>query len=369
MSKSIKLLLFVCCIPMWCFSQAALKDTHKGVLTVALAGLSHDHVYLVMEHYKKGEVKILGIAESNPDLVNRFKNKYQLADSIFYDNLPTLLKHEKPEIVMAFGPVSAHLAVVRDCAPSGISVMVEKPLATTVKAAEEIAALAKKYKINVLTNYETSWYASNQEVLKQVDAGQVGGIRKMVAHDGHQGPKEINVSKEFLNWLTDPATNGAGALFDFGCYGANLMTRLMNGQAPVSVMAVTKQIKQDIYPKVDDDATIILEYPKATGIIEASWNWPFNIKDLEVYGKTGYLQAVDGETIRVKNQMTHGYRIKKLDPPMNPYQDYIPYVTAVLRGELDPGNDLSSLKNNVLVVKILEAAKRSAKEEKRVFIK
>ena len=52
-------------------------------------------------------------------------------------------------------------------------------------------------------------------------------IRKIVAHDGHQGPKEIDVQPEFLDWLTDPVKNGAGALFDFGCYGANLMTWLM----------------------------------------------------------------------------------------------------------------------------------------------
>lgn len=369
MSKSFKLLLLICWIPMLCFSQPTVKDSQKEVLTVALAGLSHDHVYLVMQHYKKGEVKIIGIAEKDQQLINRFKKNYQLPDSIFFNNLPDLLKHKKPEIVMAFGPVSEHLNVVRDCAPARINVMVEKPLATTVKGAEEIVKLADKFKIKVLTNYETSWYASNQNVYKQVKAHQIGDIRRMVAHDGHQGPKEINVSKEFLKWLTDPDTNGAGALYDFGCYGANLMTWLMDGQAPISVTAFTKQIKPDIYPKVDDDATIILEYREATGIIEASWNWPFSIKDLEVFGQTGYIQAVDGQTIRTKDEKDDTYITKKLAPPASPYQDYIPYVTAVLRGEIDPSNDLSSLKNNLMVVKILEAAKRSAKEKKRILIR
>ena len=72
-----------------------------------------------------------------------------------------------------------------------------------------------------------------------------GEIRKMVAMDGHEGPKEINVQPEFFDWLTDPVKNGAGALFDFGCYGANLMTWLMDNQRPLAVTAVTQQFKPD----------------------------------------------------------------------------------------------------------------------------
>jgi predicted dehydrogenase len=119
----------------------------------------------------------------------------------------------------------------------------------------------------------------------------------MTVHDGHNGPREIGCSPDFLNWLTDPVKNGGGALMDFGCYGANLMVWLMNGKAPISVTAVTHHLKPLIYPNVDDDATILLEYPDATGIIEASWDWPFGIKDMEVFGNTGYLHAVDRDNL------------------------------------------------------------------------
>ena len=71
----------------------------------------------------------------------------------------------------------------------------------------------------------------------------------MVVHDGHQGPKEIGVPPEFLNWLTDPAQNGAGALYDFGCYGVDLMTWLMHGETPLTVTAVVNHDKPQIYPQ------------------------------------------------------------------------------------------------------------------------
>ena len=122
----------------------------------------------------------------------------------------------------------------------------------------------------------------------------------MVAMDGHEGPKEINVQPEFLAWLTDPVKNGAGALFDFGCYGANLMTWLMDNQRPLKVTAIAQTNKPQIYAQVDDEATILVEYPKAQGVIQASWNWPFSRKDFEVYGEKGYAIATGGNNLRVR---------------------------------------------------------------------
>jgi len=339
-------------------------------LNVVVAGLNHDHVYLIMNSYEKAEVNIVGIAEADVVLVERFKKRYKLADSLFSPDLKTLLVKRKPDVVLAYNAISDHLAVVEAAAPLGISVMVEKPLATTVKDAERMAMLARKYQIQLLTNYETTWYSSNQESYKRIKTdNEIGAIRKMVVHDGHQGPKEINVSKEFLSWLTDPVKNGGGAITDFGCYGANLMTWLMDGKAPIAVTAITRQIKKDVYPKVDDDATILLEYPAATGIIEASWNWPFGIKDLEVFGQTGYIQAVNPNTVRMKEKENSAYHTFEAPQLPEAASNHLHYLHAVLKEKHNPANDLSSLENNLIVVKILEAAKLSAKTGKKVLIK
>lgn len=339
-------------------------------LNVAVAGLDHDHVNQIMNSFEKNEVNIIGIAESKQELVERFKKRFKLPDNIFYTDVKTMLNAKKPDVVLAYNAIIDHLSVVEAAAPLGISVMVEKPLAVSVKHAERMAQLAKQHKIHVLTNYETTWYSSNQEAYKRIKTDKsIGEIRKIVAHDGHEGPKEIGVSKEFLSWLTDPIKNGGGAIIDFGCYGANLMTWLMNGEAPISVTAVTKQIKKDVYPNVDDDATILLEYPTATGIIEGSWNWPYSIKDLEIFGQTGYIQAVDPNTLRVKNRGDNSYQTIKAKPLEQAYSDHLNYLARVLKNEISPANDLSSLENNLIVVKILEAAKQSAKDGKKVLLK
>ena len=356
----------ICCLMLVCLSTAAAAQQLK----VVVAGLNHDHVYLIMNSYEKGEVNLIGIAETDATLISRFKARYKLPDSLFNGNLRVLLEKRKPDVVLAYNAISEHLQVVEAAAPLGISVMVEKPLATTVKDAERMAQLARQHKIHLLTNYETTWYPSNQDAYTRIKTnGEIGRIRKMVVHDGHQGPKEINVSKAFLSWLTNPVKNGGGAIMDFGCYGANLMTWLMDGKAPIAVTAITRQIKKDVYPNVDDDATVLLEYPDATGIIEASWNWPFAIKDMEVFGARGYIQAVDPQTMRIRAGNSGAYKLSTAAELPDTFPDHLKYLQALLRKEITPKNDLSSLENNLIVVRILEAAKASAKSGRRVVMK
>ena len=130
-----------------------------------------------------------------------------------------------------------------------------------------MAALANKFGIHLITNYETTWYASHHQAFDMIHThGSVGDIRKVVIHDGHRGPKEIGCSDTFLSWLTDPIKNGGGAIMDFGCYGADIMTWLMLGQRPISVTAIAQTNKPDVYPKVDDEATIIVLSPNRTRI-------------------------------------------------------------------------------------------------------
>jgi len=193
----------------------------------------------------------------------------------------------------------------------------------------------------------------------------IGDLRKIVVHDGHRGPKEIGCSQTFLSWLTDPKLNGGGALPDFGCYGADLMTWLMGGERPTSVFAVTQQIKPDIYPKVEDEATVIVTYPKTQGIIQASWNWPFDRKDMEIYGKTGYVLAPRKDLLRIRKAGAPETELELSAPPQSRPNDQLTYLVSVVRGEFKPSG-LSGLDVNLTVTEILDAARESARTGKRI---
>lgn len=172
---------------------------------------------------------------------------------------------------------------------------------------------------------------------------------------------EIGVQPEFLRWLTDPAQNGAGALYDFGCYGADLTTWLMHGEAPLTVTAVVNHDKPQVYPNVDDEATIILAYPQAQAIVQASWNWPFSRKDMEVYGATGYAITVAADQIRTRYKNDEKESLSAAPPLSAPNDDSLHYLAAVMNGKIESAGDLSALDTNITVMQILDAARQSAR--------
>lgn len=337
--------------------------TYSGEpLKVGVIGLVHTHVHWVLGREDHQDIEIVGIVEPNRDLANRYSVQHDYSMNLVYNTIEEMVEATKPEAVLAFNTIYDHLEVVEYCAPRGIHVMVEKPLAVNNEHAQKMIALAKQHNIHLLTNYETSWYGSTQAAFDMVhQEGKIGELRKIVFHTGHQGPIEIGCNAEFLAWLTDPVQNGGGVLTDFGCYGANIATWLMKGINPVSVYCQTQQIKPDLYPKVEDEATIVITYPKTQVIIQASWNWPYSRKDMEVYGTTGYIFCENGEDMVVMEDEKEGPKEIKANPLPNGVHDPFAYFTMVVKEDY-PVNTfgVSSMENNELVMKILEAASVSA---------
>jgi scyllo-inositol 2-dehydrogenase (NADP+) len=328
---------------------------------VVIAGLVHGHVAgFLSAAQKRRDIQIVGIAEPDERVAERYADEFKLESSLLHSDLDRMLETLKPQAVLAYSDTREHRRVVEIAARHHIPVMMEKPLAVSLDDALAIKRAADAANITVLVNYETTWYPSNIAVSKLLAEGALGGIRKVVIHDGHNGPKEIGVQPEFLDWLTDPSRNGAGALFDFGCYGADLMTWLMHGETPTTVTAVLQRIKPQIYSRVDDEATVIVTYPKAQAIFQASWNWPFGRKDMEVYGETGQAITVGRDAVRVRRQQDKEEHTEMAQPVPSPYDDSISYLIAVVSGKIKP-EGLSALDTNLTVVRILSAARESAR--------
>lgn len=348
------------------FSICSYTFAQEEPLRLGVAGITHAHLGEVVRRVGRGDFQIVGVADPDDRYLLHNGLVGKVDKSLFYKDLCQMLDQTKPEVVVAYGSIYDHLAVVEACAPRHIHVMVEKPLATTVKAAKRMRQLAEKYGILVLTNYETTWYSTNQYAHQLIDQGRIGDIRRINVYDGHEGPQEIGCGRMFLDWLTDPVLNGGGALTDFGCYGANLATWLLHGQRPLSVYCVTHQHKPSIYPKVDDDATIMVKYPGAIVQIMASWGWPQGRKDMYVYGSKG---SIFQKTPTQMETYLDGKNSPLFQAPelVHPLNDCFYLLRAVVRGQLTlPPYDLNSLENNFLVVEILEAARKSARTGKPV---
>lgn len=351
-------------------TRAAQPDTP---LKVAVAGLVHGHVrgFLTVAGRHPG-VEIVGVAEADRAVRERYATQHAFASSVLFDSVEAMLDATSPQVVAGFTNNFDHLALVQACAPRGVHVMVEKPLAVNLEHARAIERLAATHRVQVLTQLETSWYPNTQAAWRLAhEDGTLGPLRKIVVMDGHPGPKEIGTQPEFFGWLSDPIKNGGGAVMDFGCYGANLIAWLMRDETPVSVTAVLQRLKTDpAYRHVDDEATIIVQYPRTQGIIQASWNWPYHRKDLEVYGEQAAFWSVGREEYQVKrlrgDRETHHAGARQAAPDDGiSYGPALDNLRAVVAGTGDVP-PLASLAVNMRAAEILELAHRSAREGRTI---
>ena len=330
---------------------------------LAIVGLDHDHVWgLLKDIAAEPQAELVAIADARPALVDRAKTRVPTSVK-FYADYVKMLDETKPEAVIVTTENDKHLEILRECAKRHIHYSTEKPMATTGADAREMQRLADEAGIKIMVNYWNAWVAPTHEIFHRVQSGEVGPVQKMIVRYGHQGPKEIGVSKYFADWLYDPVKNGGGAIMDFGCYGAEWALWLKG--RPTRVFATAQKLKTDQHNDVDDDATIVLEYPDATVIIEASWDWPYDNGEVEVFGPKGSLLATGKELFhrtakddRSKSAL-EGQRVA-VNPGPQETSNPVSYFVDCIRHN-KPIEDPLSATLNVHVVEILDAARESVR--------
>ena len=333
--------------------------------TIAVVGLVHSHVWGHLNKMIQGKpAKLVGVAETEPVLTAEAKKRGVAAELISAD-WKKMIDEKKPEIVWAFVENNRHREIVEYCAPRKIHVLFEKPLASTYKDAVAIRDLAVKNGIYVMSNYQMAWWPANHVAKGLADSGALGKIyriRGVVGNAGPGGPTGLN--KFFFDWLTDPVKNGGGALVDFGCY--NALWSLMYLGRPETVYAQTNQLRPAEFPKVEDNATIILNYKQATAIREGSWDLPRSVQDLEVFGREGSLYMTNG-----KVETRKGREPVKQEPltALAP-EAAEPIATMIHSIETKSApQGMTAIDINVGVVEIMEAAKEYVRTGKAVRLK
>ena len=214
-------------------SPSLAQSPPAAPMRLAIAGLVHGHVSgFLRAAQARTDVEIVGVFDADAALLEKYAAQFKLPKSVLFGDLAAMLDRTKPEAVASFTNTLDHPLVVEAAAPRHVHVMMEKPLAVSTAAAQRIRRAAESGKIQVFVNYETTWYPSHGAMWNLMKERKAAGeIRKMVAMDGHSGPKAINVQPEFLAWLSDPVRNGGGALFDlwrWRAFGPGLAKRVVN---------------------------------------------------------------------------------------------------------------------------------------------
>ncbi|HKD05336.1 MAG TPA: Gfo/Idh/MocA family oxidoreductase [Bryobacteraceae bacterium] len=342
---------------------AALPAAAQTPYKMAVIGLVHAHVWGHLSDMQKSkEVTLVGIAEPNPALREEAK-KAGVPDSLLSSDYRKMIDETKPDLVWSFVENNRHLEIVEFLAPKKINIIFEKPLASTYKDSLKIQELANKYGVKVMCNYQMAWWPANYTAKRVADSGALGQIYRLHGVVGHGGPSNEGIrNSAFFAWLTDPVQNGAGALMDFGCY--NALWSLWYLGRPESVYAHVNHLRPQVFPKVEDNADLMLNYKNGVGLFEGSWDLPRSYQDLEVYGIKG---SVYMQNRSVEEQ--HGREKKAVEiTPLAPEDsEPVAYMVSRMR-ENKPIEGMTALDINVDVVEIIDAAKESVRTGKAVSL-
>jgi scyllo-inositol 2-dehydrogenase (NADP+) len=352
-------------------NHAATRETptppaNESKIRFALVGLDHDHVWsLLKDLAQEPDAELVAIAESDSSLVDRAKKEVP-AGVRFFSDYVQMLDEANPAVAIVTTSNDRHLEILRACAKRHIHYSTEKPMATSAADAREMERLADAAGIKLMVNYWNAWAPPTHALFHKVRAQEIGPVQRIIVQYGHRGPKEIGITQQFASWLYDKKKNGGGAIMDFGCYGAELSLWLKG--RPARVFATTSKLKTEQHNEVDDDATILLEYPDATAVIEASWNWPYTKEQIEVFGSKGSFLATH-QNLYFRSADAHGPNVApsgealSLDSLPHEATNIVAYLIDRVRNN-KPIDDLLSARLNVQVMEILDAARESARTGK-----
>ncbi len=332
--------------------------------TIAIVSMAHGHVWGHLPTMVSGKpARLVGVAESIPDLVKEGE-RLGVPAGLFYSDFVRMLDEKKPEVVWSFAENDRHLEIVKACAPRGIHVIFEKPLASTLADARQIRALARQYHIYVLTNYQMAWWPTQYAAKKEADSGELGAIWRLHGVVGHGGPGDATgIRKYFVEWLYDPEKNGAGALMDFGCY--NALWSLWYLGMPQTVYASVLHLRPAEYPKVEDNSAMVLSYKNGVALLEGSWDLPRSFQDLEVFGRKGSVTMTQKKAEVVRGRSAP--ETLAAEPLPAERAEPIAYMIDCIEKKHEP-EGLVGLDMNVDVVEIIEAAKQSIKTGRAVAL-
>jgi predicted dehydrogenase len=343
-------------------------------LSVGVLGLSHDHVWGNLAALHAGEQgRLVAAADPDPQLRERFEKLY--GGVATHETFDALFDRRDLDAVLVFSDNRGSAELGVRALERRLPVMIEKPMAADLTGARALLRASRSAGVPLMVNWPTAWRPALRHGLTLAVDGAVGEPMQLSHRGGHAGPREFGCSPQFCEWLYDPHRNGGGALVDYCGYGA-VLCRLVLGM-PEAVTAVTPPPRKPGLT-AEDRAIAVLSYPRALGLLEASW-MQIGAEPafaMIVYGERGTLivhqprPTREGERVgtgRVELVTAEGSRI--VDPPPLPadQRDGPTHFLACVRTGAAPV-DFAAAEVGCAVQEVIAAAQQAAATGRRVAL-
>lgn len=260
----------------------AFQETKK--LGVALVGLGYYSQYLLAPALQQtAHCYLAGIVTGTPSKAEAWKKQYNLPDKNIYDykNFDHIADNKDIDIIYVVLPNSMHHEYVLRAAQAGKHVICEKPMATSVKEAQEMIAACKKANVKLSIGYRLHFEPFTQEAMRVGQQKVFGKVKFVESSDGFKigDPKQ---------WRLNKTLAGGGSMMDIGIYAIQ-GARYSTGEEPIAVTA--QEFKTDKVKFKDVDETIFFQLEFPSGAVSNSVSsYASGTERLYISAENGWLE-------------------------------------------------------------------------------
>lgn len=237
---------------------------------------------------RMNQLEIVAICDIVPSKMDSIKEKFSLDGVAVYEDYHKMISMEKPELVAIATESGKHAEIAKTCISCGCNVIIEKPIALSLKDIDEIIALSEKKGVKVCACHQNRFNRSIQKIRQAVETGKFGKLYHGVANIRWNREKAYyDQAKWRGTWTQD-----GGALMNQCIHNIDLL-RWMMGDDVKEVMAVTDRLNHD-YLETEDLGIAIITFGNGSyGIVEGTTNvFPKNLEEtLYIFGEYGTVKA------------------------------------------------------------------------------
>ena len=144
-----------------------------GIVGAGLYGITHLEA-LTGRQLRTGDIEVAGFAEIDPLRRREVETRYGIKGYADHDRM---LREAKLDAVTVVTPDHLHYPVVMDCLEAGLPVLVEKPFATEVPQARQMAALAREKGLLLQVDFHKRFDPYHIDLKLRLQDGQLGMIQ------------------------------------------------------------------------------------------------------------------------------------------------------------------------------------------------
>lgn len=311
-----------------------------GVVGVGVMGENHARVYT--EISEKCGVKLVGVADVDQSLTKEVGKRY----GVPYFNDHTELAKKELDLVSIAVPTSKHLEVAQEFIEMGTDILVEKPIADTVKNGKKIVKLAEDAGVKLMVGHIERFNPAVMQLNEIVKKDELGELLTISAT--RVGPLAIRI-------------RDVGIIIDLAVHDIDVMNFILRKKVK-SVKAKAGNVRHP--DNVEDYALIMLDYPNGTsGVVETNWLTPHKTRNLKIVGTKGiaHVDYIDQDITKYNEHWKKEYKVDKREPLKNELEEFV-------RCSREGKEPLVGGEDGIHVLEVAEKAMQSAKENRIIEV-